>query len=302
MSENDDDARVTPISGARTPEEIGKFWDNHSLSDYWDETHEVEFELRAKRKGTVKHPRTKMRIEVVPVSKSDLESVPEAELAFYIHFGHVRNELLVIEKFLYWTMKNQTDGDVLSNVNVFQELTIIRLLAGKLWEAWLLLDNKAYSKILEALRTKVNSKTRTTLEELEAYFNDKKNMIEKIRNRFAFHYDPSFIGKQMSKVEETDQLAIYLAPNAVNCFYQFSEEIATRAMLNAVQGGDYEEAIRKLSKGVIDITVKFIGFCDGCLDHMIETYLLPGAAEFETRTVELDVLRKDQMTLPFFVE
>ena len=26
-----------------TPEEIGKFWDTHSLADYWDETHEVEF-------------------------------------------------------------------------------------------------------------------------------------------------------------------------------------------------------------------------------------------------------------------
>jgi hypothetical protein len=88
----------------------------------------------------------------------------------------------------------------------------------------------------------------------------------------------------------------------VNCFYQFSEENATRAMLNAVQGGDYEAATSKLSKGVIDITVQFIGFCDGCLDHMIETYLLPSAAELKTRTVELDVLCKDQMTLPFFVE
>jgi hypothetical protein len=208
MNENDD-AQVTPISKARTPEEIAEFWDGHSLADYWDETHEVEFEVRAKRKGTVKQPRTKMRIDVVPVPKSILKSIPDAELAFYTHFGHVRNELLVIEKFLIWTMNNQTDGDVLSNVNVFQELTIIRLLAGKLWEAWLLLDNKAYSKILQALRTKLNPKTRTTLEELEAYFDNKKNMIEMIRNRFAFHYDPSLIGKQMSKVEETDRLSIY---------------------------------------------------------------------------------------------
>lgn len=243
-----------------------------------------------------------MRIKVVPVPKSILETVPEAELAFYTHFGHVRNELLIIEKFLYWTIKNQTDGDVLSDVNVFQELTIIRLLAGKLWEAWLLLNNKAYSKILEVLRTNLNAKTRITLEELEAYFDNKKNMIENIRNRFAFHYDPSLIGKQMSKVEETDQLSIYLAAKAVNCFYQFAEAIADSAMLNAVEGGDYEAAIKKLSKGVIDITVKFIGFCDGCLDHMIEVYLLPSATDLKARTVELDVLRKDQMTLPFFVE
>ena len=28
-----------------TPEEIGEFWDTHSLADYWDETHEVEFQV-----------------------------------------------------------------------------------------------------------------------------------------------------------------------------------------------------------------------------------------------------------------
>ena len=28
-----------------TPEEIGEFWDTHSLADYWDETHEVEFQI-----------------------------------------------------------------------------------------------------------------------------------------------------------------------------------------------------------------------------------------------------------------
>lgn len=28
-----------------TPEEIGEFWDTHSLVDYLDETHEVEFKV-----------------------------------------------------------------------------------------------------------------------------------------------------------------------------------------------------------------------------------------------------------------
>ena len=30
------------------PEEIGEFWDTHSLADYWDETHEVEFQVNLK--------------------------------------------------------------------------------------------------------------------------------------------------------------------------------------------------------------------------------------------------------------
>lgn len=45
--------QLTPISKARTLEEIAEFWDTHSLVDYWDETHEVDFEVRAERRRRV---------------------------------------------------------------------------------------------------------------------------------------------------------------------------------------------------------------------------------------------------------
>ena len=31
-----------------TPEEIGAFWDTHSLADYWDETEEVKLQIDLK--------------------------------------------------------------------------------------------------------------------------------------------------------------------------------------------------------------------------------------------------------------
>ncbi len=61
MNENDD-AQLTPISRARTPEEMTEFWDSHTLADYWDETHEVEFEVRAKRRRRITlHPQVYAR-------------------------------------------------------------------------------------------------------------------------------------------------------------------------------------------------------------------------------------------------
>jgi predicted nucleic acid-binding protein len=47
------DTPLTSVSRARTLEEIADFWDTHSLADYWDQTHEVEFEIRAKRRRRV---------------------------------------------------------------------------------------------------------------------------------------------------------------------------------------------------------------------------------------------------------
>jgi len=63
MSEKDN-TQLTGISKARTLEEIANFWDTHSLADYWDQTHEVEFEVRAKRRR---------RITLVPTIYAQVE-------------------------------------------------------------------------------------------------------------------------------------------------------------------------------------------------------------------------------------
>jgi hypothetical protein len=34
--------KQTQISKASSYREIGEFWDEHDLADYWDETHDVE--------------------------------------------------------------------------------------------------------------------------------------------------------------------------------------------------------------------------------------------------------------------
>jgi len=52
MDENSD-TRKSSISGADTPEEIAEFWDNHSLADHWEQTHDVEFEMRAQRRRRI---------------------------------------------------------------------------------------------------------------------------------------------------------------------------------------------------------------------------------------------------------
>jgi hypothetical protein len=48
MNENSDTEKSS-ISKGGSPEEIADYWDSHSLSDHWDQTHEVEFDVRAHR-------------------------------------------------------------------------------------------------------------------------------------------------------------------------------------------------------------------------------------------------------------
>ncbi len=45
--------QITTISKARSIEEIAAFWDTHDLTDFEDQTHEVEIEVRLPRRRKV---------------------------------------------------------------------------------------------------------------------------------------------------------------------------------------------------------------------------------------------------------
>jgi hypothetical protein len=52
MAENETE-RLTSISKARSIEEIAAFWDTHDLTDFEDQTHEVEIEVHLPRRRRV---------------------------------------------------------------------------------------------------------------------------------------------------------------------------------------------------------------------------------------------------------
>lgn len=65
MNESDK-PQMTSISKAQTIEEIAEFWDTHSLADYWDQTHEVEIEVRAERRRRITlDPDLYLRVEAL---------------------------------------------------------------------------------------------------------------------------------------------------------------------------------------------------------------------------------------------
>ena len=82
MEERDKKLDPMPPPNA-TPEEIGEFWDTHSLADYWDGTHEVEFQVNLKswHNPTLTERKTAEQINVqatkqgIPVAKKGFDNV-----------------------------------------------------------------------------------------------------------------------------------------------------------------------------------------------------------------------------------
>ncbi|MDT5121899.1 MAG: hypothetical protein QOC96_1381 [Acidobacteriota bacterium] len=243
-----------------------------------------------------------MEIRVISIPKLKLDKIPELERAFYLHIGHLRNEVAMLHKLLWWNNNNPTDHSVLESTNVAQGFMLVRIIAGKLWEGWDLVQKSYFkSKVSLLVDPKLPLRSKKALNELKSYFG-KANIIAMIRNQFAFHYSPQHIRDQLTQVEDTDQLEIYMAPLNVNIFYQFSEIIANSAMLNAVDEADYMIALRKLFDEVLGVAVQFTNFCDGCLEYMILKYLAKKRKYVNWDNIVLtDVPRRDEPKTPFFV-
>ena len=78
-----------------------------------------------------------MKIRQIPIRKERLLAVPEAERTFLLGIGHIANEIMVLQKLAVASAVSGGDSDVLLlRVHATQTLTLIRLLAGKLLEAW----------------------------------------------------------------------------------------------------------------------------------------------------------------------
>lgn len=96
---NEINQKKTSISKANTLEDIADFWDTHSLDDYWDQTHEVEFKVRAKRRRRiVLDPEVYAKIEETNSVVQEYERILVTSALPYangpIHLGHLAGAYL----------------------------------------------------------------------------------------------------------------------------------------------------------------------------------------------------------------
>lgn len=145
-----------------------------------------------------------MKIHRISITQEQWDHILSPERAFYIHIGHLRHELMVLKKLLELSAKKTPTDPILRDVHLSQQFIIGRLLAGKIREGWELIK-KAYfgTKLSLGIEKELPDDTTMVLENLKKYFRT-NNLIDCVRNEFAFHYDPERVQRRVSLVEQTD--------------------------------------------------------------------------------------------------
>jgi hypothetical protein len=209
---------------------------------------------------------------VVPVTKAKLDSIPEDVRVLFVHVGHLRNELMTLQKLMLVTQRYATTNEILISMRTYQSLMLTRLLAGKLREGWELLNRSYFgAKLSLNYEQRLHETGQEAISALKKYFGQKE-LMHGVRNNFSFHYSPEQIKSTLADLDEPG-LKIYLSSEQVgNTFFQFSETIVNIAMLEGIQKGDYVAAMKKLMDQVLSVALDFVKFCDAWITLVLQEF------------------------------
>ncbi len=184
-----------------------------------------------------------------------------------------------------------------------QALVLGRVLTGKIYECWKLLQSAFFGAALSKLYVPLfDSEALGALEEVKRYFG-RENPIAAVRNGHAFHYSLDQIDAGYRAVIDGDPLDIYLSKTNANTFYAFADTIAGRAMLEAIKPGDAKAAFELLiadSTRIVDQVNTVIG---AIMMICIERHLGGDFYSLGAKVIEVEGASNSQeIAIPYFIE
>lgn len=232
------------------------------------------------------------------VQKKELEAFPENELTFFVQACRMLNEINTLHKITIFSNK-EVGTEIERKAQNSQSLFLLTILTGKLWEGWELLE-KAYfgSKLSKTYQDLLPNDAKNTLDSLKKYFGKSDNLIKKVREKIAFHYDSVEILEQIRKTPQNEAFEIYLSENQGNSFYYISSVLLINAILEWTGIPDPLEAIDKFFTEVLNVARWFIEFLNRCLETVARINI-----HWEFQKVEIpNPAQITDVAIPYFVD
>jgi hypothetical protein len=244
-----------------------------------------------------------MQLHHFQLTRKQLDAIPEAERTLIVLLAHAANELSVLGKMLHFSSISLGEHSLLIQARNAQFLALGRLLTGRIYECWKLLQSAfVQTRLSKAYEPRFDEKARDALEALKKYFG-RTNLIENVRNKFAFHYDPDQIAAGYATLSDGDPLDVYLSKTNANTLYVFADTIVGRSLMENISPSDHTKSIAAL----LDETSAAIAWLNevigACLLTCLELHVGGNLYSLGAQAVEIDGAPDwKNIPLPFFIE
>lgn len=192
-----------------------------------------------------------MRLRSHAFVHSALANLSENERVALFHLGHLHNELLWSQKHLLWVWHNRREeSEPETNTRVFAFVSSIARFAGQLVEANNAIESHYYgTQLSRRYHGLLSVETQQALASLRRYFGN-TNLITKIRNNFAFHFDVSQFRTHVAALPSTHPHRFLIGEHGGNTFFEFAHNVHAQALLSLADATNVENALERLSREV----------------------------------------------------
>ena len=246
-----------------------------------------------------------MELDRFALTAEQLAGIPTNERTLLVLLGHGLNEINVLDKLMFFSTKNlrPDSPSVLVSAHECQAMVLARTLMGKLHAVHEVLKvcyfqtplNKLYVNLLD-------EQTSAALARLNSYFGS-ANFITKLRNEIAFHYDPHNGSGEIPGVALVNEFAMYLHPTIGNCFYQFSEVMVSKALMNLTGKSELFEAMTTLLDEVRQVIDDVNAVSSGLMHLVLNVHIGDKALQASRQVVEVgEATHSDDVFIPYFFE
>jgi len=244
-----------------------------------------------------------VRLHHFQLTKAQLGQMPEPERNLLVMLAHSANEISILSKLFHYCAGNHSDEPVIERAENAQALLMGRLLTGKIYEFWNLLQTGYFaSPLSRTYNDAINEEGRAAIGSMGRYFG-RDNLVLKVRNGHAFHYDIGQIENGFRTLADGESLDVYLSQVNANSFYAFADTIAGRSMLEAICPGDparaFNELVSETARAVGWINLVVGALMVACLQRNLGGNLYSLGA----RTIDLEGAPSSQVvSIPYFIE
>ena len=186
-----------------------------------------------------------MHVYHATIDRAKLAALPENERVLLLLLAHASNELNVLTKLILMSRKDDPASPIIDQVEAGQSFVFIRLLAGKLHEAWELFKVRVQSDraISTAFLPKLRLPAADALISLKRHFGQ-GSVLTAIRNNVSFHYSDkaNLIEASFQELPASEPLHFLLARTVGNSFYHAGELLAQLSTLALVKASSEASA------------------------------------------------------------
>lgn len=242
----------------------------------------------------------------IPVPKDRLRAMPKDERVLFLLLGYAANQLSMLQKLLTIATNRTPAAELEQHATGAQTQMLVRLMVGALNEAWALVTTRfLQTPVGKEYVDKLDGDGQQALDALKRQFGG-SNILNTVRNNFAFHYPRSEDAEAAFDAACNDQglddfWNLYFSHHDFNSLFFLSDLIYVHGISQQARGADLEDAQRRLMAEVATASMNLIEFAKAYVAAAWLKHIGPEMAARDKITIS-DAPIIDELWLPFFVE